>query len=130
MSNPNLFSLALALLPSLGAAQAPDNCEPLRAQIQANISGKGVTGFSLSVVAADAAVVGEVVGTCGNGTRKIVYTKGAAPAQATAPAPAQPRAVQAAKPSRPATPQRTTRDDDILTECKDGTVVRGRNCKN
>jgi len=132
MIKPTLFSLALALLPAMGAAQAPDNCEPLRAQIEANIAAKGVTGFALSVVAADAAVTGEVVGTCGNGTRKIVYAKGAAPAQATAPAPApaQPKAVQPAKPARPSTPQRSAQDDDILTECKDGSVVRGRNCKN
>lgn len=124
MIKPTLFSLALALLPAVGAAQAPDNCEPLRAQIEANIAAKGVAGFAVSVVAADAAVAGEVVGTCGNGTRKIVYAKGAAPAQA------QSQAVQPAKPVRPATQQRSVQDDDILTECKDGSVVRGRNCKN
>jgi len=130
MIKPTLFSLALALLPAVGAAQAPDNCEPLRAQIEANIAAKGVTGFALSVAAADATVAGEVVGTCGNGTRKIVYAKSAAPAQAPAPVPARPQAVQPAKPVRPATPQRSAQDDDILTECKDGSVVRGRNCKN
>lgn len=130
MIKPTLFSLVLALLPGLGTAQAPDNCEPLRAQIEANIAAKGVTGFAVSVVAADAAVTGEVVGTCGNGTRKIVYAKGAAPAQAAAPARAQPQAVQPAKPARPATLQRSVQDDDILTECRDGSVVRGRNCKN
>lgn len=129
MIKPTLFSLALALLPGVGAAQAPDNCEPLRAQIEANIAAKGTTGFALSVVAADAAVAGEVVGTCGNGTRKIVYARGPVPSQAAAPAPARPPSVQPAQPARPATPQRPNQDD-ILTECKDGSVVRGRNCKN
>ena len=122
-----LFLLSFVLLPSLGAAQAPDNCEPLRAQIEANIAAKGVTGFALTVVAADAAVAGTVVGTCGNGARKIVYAKGAAPAQAAAPVSARPAAAQ---PTRPTAPQRPTRDEDILTECKDGSVVRGGNCKN
>ena len=92
MITRSLFLLAFALLPSLGAAQAPDNCELLRAQIEANIAAKGVTGFALSVVAADATVAGEVVGTCGNGARKIVYAKGAAPAQAAAPVSARPAA--------------------------------------
>lgn len=137
MIHPILFSLVLALLPNPGAAQTPDNCEPLRAQIQAKIEAKGVTGFALTVVPADAVVSGGVVGTCGNGTRKIVYAKGAAPtktapaakAPATGPAttPAQPKAAQ---PAQPASPQRLTQDDGILTECKDGSVVRGGNCKN
>lgn len=127
MIKRSLFWFALALVPSISGAQVPDNCEPLRVQIEANIAAKGVDAFAVTVVPADAAVAGMVVGTCGNSARKIVYAKGAAPAQAAAPVSARPAAAQ---PARPTTPKRPTRDEDILTECKDGSVVRGRNCKN
>jgi len=129
---------ALALVPAVGTAQVPDNCEPLRAQIEASIMAKGVTGFALTVVASDAVVAGTVVGTCGRGTRKIVYARGAGPVKPTAAAsvstpataPAKPLAVQPPKPAGAVNAKRPMPDDDILTECKDGTVQRGGDCKN
>ena len=108
------FPVFAALLAS-GAAWA-DNCEPLRAKIETQISATGVTNFSVTTVDAGAAVAGEVVGSCGNGTKQIVYARGPASARVTPPS------------VQPAAKPRPSRDDDILTECKDGTVSRGGNC--
>ncbi len=106
-----LFSLLSASVLLSTAAHA-DNCEPLRAQIEANIASKGVTAFSVTVVDADAVVVGETVGTCGQGTKKIVYARGTDSDGSAAPRPQQP-----------------TRDEDIWVECKDGSMVQGGGCK-
>ena len=105
------FSLVAAGVLVSTAAHA-DNCEPLRAQIEANIASKGVTDFSVTVVDAEAVVVGDTVGSCGQGTKKIVYARGAASGGAAAPRPQQP-----------------TRDEDIWVECKDGSMVKGGGCK-
>jgi hypothetical protein len=105
-----LFFLLCASVLSSTAAHA-DNCEPLRAQIEANIASKGVAAFTVTVVRTEAVVVGDTVGTCAQGTKKIVYARGTAPASA-APRPRQP-----------------TRDEDIWVECKDGSMVKGGGCR-
>jgi hypothetical protein len=56
-------------------AQAKD-CNELKAEIEAKIKKNGVEKFSLDVVDANAQSDGKVVGTCGGGTKKIVYKKG------------------------------------------------------
>jgi hypothetical protein len=111
------FQFAWMLVPTIGAAQGADGCERLRAQIEAHILGKGVSGVALKVVPADAAAPGGVVLACDNGKKKIVH------AQVAVSVPAQPTVAPSPSPKRP------TRDEDILTECKDGTVVRGGRCK-
>jgi hypothetical protein len=50
-------------------------CEELKAEIEAKITQKGVTGFSLTIVAKDAPEDGKVVGTCDGGTKKILYKR-------------------------------------------------------
>lgn len=118
------FQSAWVLLPSIGMAQGADNCEPLRAQIEAHIVGKGVSGVALKVVPAGTAAPGGVVMACDNGRKKIVHTQVAAPAPVAVPAPTgTPPVAKSTGPKRP------TRDDEIWTECKDGTVVRGGRCK-
>ncbi len=102
-------AMTLLLVSPLSHAQ-PDNCEAIRAQIEAKIRGAGVASFSLRIVDAEAELAGEVVGTCGLGTKKIVYSRGAAPASASAPPEARPSGGR------------------ILTECKDGSVTYGA-CK-
>jgi len=96
----------------LSTAAHADNCEPLRAQIEANIASKGVTAFTVTVVDAEAVVVGDTVGTCGQGTKKIVYARGMSATGSAAPRPQQP-----------------TPDEDIWVECKDGSMVKGGGCK-
>jgi hypothetical protein len=91
--------LWLALLPSVGWA---NNCEEIRARIDARIKASGAAGYSLVVVEKDATVTGKVVGSCDRGRRRIVYT---------------PRAASAAGAA-----------EDILTECRDGSVTRGGDC--
>lgn len=107
----SLFSLLSACV-LLSTAVHADSCEPLRAQIEANIASKGVTAFAVTVVDAEAVVVGDTVGTCGQGTKKIVYVRGTEAAGAAAVRPQQP-----------------TRDEDIWVECKDGSMVKGGGCK-
>lgn len=64
--------LALAICP----AWAAKPCDELKSEIDAKLQGKGVTGYSLDIVAADAAVDGRVVGSCESGKKKILYKKG------------------------------------------------------
>lgn len=107
--------ISIACIATAGAAQAAENCEALRAQIESKIGAAGVTRFAVLVVDADASAAGQVVGSCELGTKKIVYQREGGPAQAVAvPTAAAPR---------------TPEDDDILTECKDGTVSVGGDCK-
>jgi len=86
-------------------APAGTACEDLRARIEARIRAAGVVHFSVTAVDAAASAPGRVVGQCERGARKLVYRQfgaGSAPAR------------------RP--------HDDILTECRDGTVTRGGTC--
>lgn len=102
-----VVACTLSVAATSAGAQAA-NCDSIRAGIDAKIRASGASGYTLAVVAADAKVDGKVVGSCERGTKKIVYATGA-PASA-------PRAV-------------APTDAPILTECKDGTVTRGGDCK-
>lgn len=97
-----LWCIPLACLLA-GPALAADNCEALRADIEARIRAAGVAQPSVTVVALDAPAPGRTVGSCDMGRKKIVYLPLDTPA--TAPAAATP----------------------VLTECRDGsTPVDGR----
>lgn len=117
MRSTRWTALGLGLM--TGAAFAGDICEPLREHIEFQIAGTGATGFAVIVVDADAEVAGKVVGTCARGARKLVYVRASTPQAA-------------GRPARPAaaTVASRTEDEDIITECRDGTVVRGSaSCK-
>ena len=107
-----LIYIALA---SAGTANAAaENCEALRTQIEAKIAAAGVTRFTVVTVDANAEASGQVVGSCELGSKKIVYQREGAPSTPdAAPNGAPPRAG----------------DERILTECKDGTVSVGGDCK-
>ncbi|WP_232540359.1 DUF1161 domain-containing protein [Azohydromonas aeria] len=114
MLKPSLITLAL-LLPACMAARA-SNCEPIQAEIEAKFRAGGVERFTLSTVDAEAEVPGRVVGRCDQGRRKIVYLPGTdAPGAATAPA--APRATAPA-------PRRR----EVITECRDGSIVVNGEC--
>jgi hypothetical protein len=100
---PWLIPMALALA---GAAHGAENCEALRTQIEAKIAAAGVTRFTVVTVDANAEAAGQVVGSCDLGSKKIVYQREGAPAAGAAPA-----------------------GEEILTECKDGTVSVGGDCR-
>ena len=106
-------SLALAAVLLAGGAWGAEGCDTLRTQIEAKIRAAGVMQFSLVVVDAGAAAAGKTVGSCDRGAKKIVY--------------AQSAAAGASSPPRPA-PARPTRAP-ILTECRDGSVSVGGDCK-
>lgn len=55
-------------------------CEDLKQKIEAKLEGKGVKGFQLDVIDADAATDGKIVGQCDGGKHKIAYTRAAKPA--------------------------------------------------
>ena len=56
-------------------AFAKKDCNELKAEIEAKIKAKGVTSFTLEVVAGDVKD-GKVVGSCDGGAKQIVYKRG------------------------------------------------------
>ena len=74
-----MHKITLVLLATLAAspsfAQLKD-CEELKAEIDAKITVNGVPRFTTTIVDKDAEVEGQVVGTCDNGSKKIVYKRG------------------------------------------------------
>ncbi|WP_430438072.1 DUF1161 domain-containing protein [Methylibium petroleiphilum] len=109
---------AVLLFGVTGAAGAAQSCEQLRERIDAKVRASGATHYTVTTVDADAAVgaSAKVVGSCELGTKKIVYTRGEAGAVAAAPAPA-------------ATVTDRPRGEPLLTECKDGSVSVGGDCR-
>ncbi|MBS0343298.1 MAG: DUF1161 domain-containing protein [Proteobacteria bacterium] len=107
----------LACSAAAGHAQGA-SCEDIRAQIDAKVRASGVNDFSLSILDADAPSTGRVVGSCQMGTRKIVYDRSAS-AQQQQPEQA-PQQQQRPRPKS---------SSPIITECKDGSVSMGGDCK-
>jgi len=75
---------AVLFVPACGYAQTQTakNCEELKSEIAAKLDAKGSKGYTLEIVDKDAEAEGKQVGTCGGGTKKIMYRKGAAAAPA------------------------------------------------
>jgi hypothetical protein len=69
-------------------AQGPKPCEDLKAEIAKKLDAKGVVGYTLEIVPKDQDAEGKQVGTCGGGTKKIMYRRASTPAPAPAPTPA------------------------------------------
>jgi len=66
---------ALALA-TVSAVAAPKDCGELKAEIEAKIQSQGVEAYTLEVVpAAEAKDPSMVVGSCDNGTQRILYQK-------------------------------------------------------
>ncbi len=81
-----LVGVAVALFaPVCVHAQTAKTCEDVKSEIAKKIEANGVKSYTLEIVAKDADAEGKVVGTCGGGTKKIVYRRGeAAPKAAPA----------------------------------------------
>ena len=59
-----------------GAAfAAPKPCEELKAEIEAKLQANGVKNHTLEIVPADQVKDEKIVGTCGGGSKKIIYKK-------------------------------------------------------
>jgi hypothetical protein len=79
-----ILSAAAGLLATpVEAARKP--CEELREEIATRIDAKGVTSYSLQIVAPEDVASGRVVGSCDGGTRRIVYARGAVARADSAP---------------------------------------------
>jgi len=113
-------ALAALLLACGAAAAAP--CEPLRREIEAKIARAGVAAFRVTAVAAGASVPGKVVGSCEQGAMKIVYER-----LARADGEARPAPASAPTPAKAPTPLKRS-NKGVITECKDGSIVRGGDC--
>jgi hypothetical protein len=82
-------ALMATVVAPVGVFAQAKSCDDLKAEIAKKIEANGVKDYTLDVVDKDATTDAKVVGTCGGGTKKIVYTRGAAvatPAPASAPA--------------------------------------------
>ena len=116
---PMLGLLLGALAPPV---LAESRCQSLQTEIEAKIRASGVTSFTLHTVDTASDVPGRVVGSCGQGSKKIVYLP-----EVSAAAPARPASGSAPAPAGKVVS--TVRSAPILTECKDGTVTVGGDCK-
>ena len=95
-----LLTLLLALLCSTSHA---NNCEAIASQIETRMRAGGLPAPRLITVDRGTAGGDRVVGSCASGGKLIVLVAGSG--------------VRAAAPT-----------DNIMTECKDGRVVRGPDC--
>lgn len=81
MNIMRMMNAGAALAVTLGlfsgsALAAPKSCEALKQEIEVKVQAAGVASYTLEIVANDE-VEDEnmVVGSCANGTRKIIYQK-------------------------------------------------------
>jgi hypothetical protein len=80
-----LAAVGVLLFVSVPArAQGPKPCEELKDEITKKLDDKGVKGYTLEIVDKDKDAEGKQVGTCGGGTKRIMYKKTSAPAEAPA----------------------------------------------
>lgn len=105
---PHTAAIACLLVSTAACAS---NCESIRTQIEQKLRGSGVPNPVVTVVDAATSRPGRNVGSCDLGTKRIIYTPDRT---------SQPANSTAARPKR---------DDDLLTECKDGTTQIGGSCK-
>jgi hypothetical protein len=101
-------TVAGAVLAVLASASHASNCDAIRAGIDAKIRAAGVPAYTLATLPAEAPTSARVVGRCELGTKKIVYLP---------------------QPDAAGTPRPPAGDDRMLTECKDGSVSVGGDCR-
>ena len=66
-----LFALSLIVSPAF----AGKNCEELKSEIAAKLDAKGLTGYTLEIIATEEVKDEKVIGSCEGGTKKITYKK-------------------------------------------------------
>jgi len=76
----SIFIAMLCCLPLCAAAQSKP-CEDLKTEIAKKLDAKGVTGYTLTIVDKGKEADAKVVGSCGGGTRSVVYEKAASAPQ-------------------------------------------------
>ena len=79
----------LAFASVLAYAQGPKSCEELKSEIAKKVEANGAKAYTLDIVAKDKDAEGKQVGSCENGTKKIMYLRTSPPpTEAAAPKPA------------------------------------------
>lgn len=69
--------LAIGLLSIAGTTMAAGkSCDDVKADIDAKLSAKGVTSYTLEAVEKGSVADAKVVGTCEGGSKEIVYKRG------------------------------------------------------
>jgi len=112
-------SLLLGLLIGCSAASASAvDCAELRDSVESGMRSRGVTDFAVTIVATDAPAPGQVVGSCEQGAKKLVYTR----------SPDMKPAGQAAK-APSAVASAVTPAKAVITECADGRVIAHGSCR-
>lgn len=103
---------------ALGAADTAHalSCEELRSSVEAKIQSKGVKSFTVSILDANAAASGQVVGTCEHGSKKLIYSQ---------PGGQGTTSTQAMPPLLPSSSSKA----GVITECADGRVITQGSCK-
>jgi hypothetical protein len=71
-----LLILASFMLFASPALAQRKSCEELKAEIEAKLQAKGVTAYTLQIVANEDVKDEKVVGSCDGGTKKITYKRG------------------------------------------------------
>jgi hypothetical protein len=84
------IAAGVLLVPASGFAQGAKPCEELKSEIAQKLDAKGVKAYSLEIVEKEKDADGKVVGTCGGGTKKIVYHRAADAPQTAAKDPDKP----------------------------------------
>ena len=69
-----IIASSLCLLAGQALAAGKD-CEELKAEIAAKLDAKGVTGYSLEIVAQGTVISAQVVGRCEMGSKEILYVR-------------------------------------------------------
>ena len=69
-----IIASSLCLLAGQALAAGKD-CEELKAEISAKLDAKGVTGYSLEIVAQGTVIGAQVVGRCEMGSKEILYVR-------------------------------------------------------
>ncbi len=81
-----LIAAAILICTPLCAIAQSKPCEDLKTEIAKKLDAKGVTGYTLTIVDKGKEASAKVVGSCGGGTKRMLYKK-TAPAPKSEPAP-------------------------------------------
>ncbi len=80
------IAVAAILCTPLCASAQIKSCDDLKSEIAKKLDAKGVTNYTLTIVDKGKQTEGQIVGSCGGGTKSIVYLK-ATPAPQPKPTP-------------------------------------------
>jgi len=80
------IAAVVVLCAPLCASAQIKSCDDLKAEIAKKIDAKGVTNYTLTIVDKGKETEGKIVGSCGGGTKSIVYER-TTPASQPKPAP-------------------------------------------